>query len=330
MDNVSRFERAARIIVRALFAEVLRNIAPELDAVDSPTAKDASTLPLLSESLGFDVVAVIQTAGSKYHLGTPPSAQQLGAFLAGVISTIETHLRPNINALHGKRATSAFMAAALLEVAAILAQFTAMRDDLTVLTPAIDLALRKADIFFAELGVKVHTETTDIFQRLLEYDRKLSITIGDTNDDRFDYGVFLSYATQDNDVAVKIYHALTQSKVRCFKADETIIAGELWEEHTRKALLSSRVAVVLLTPNSISSQWVLCEVGACWALNKPMIPALMGIANSQLPSFVSKRQTIRVETEEGRNELIRLILQHGQIRESEAQHIELDPSPTSG
>lgn len=33
--------------------------------------------------------------------------------------------------------------------------------------------------------------------------------------------------------------------------------------------------VRLLTPKSIESDWVMCEAGACWVLEKPIIPAVL-------------------------------------------------------
>lgn len=306
MENVARFERAARILVRYLFHQVLRKLDPNLDHA---LAKDTSGVEVLSESLGFDAIGIAKAFASKHTLGDPPSAEEIAAFLVGIISTIEMQFRPKINALHGNRATAAFMAAALLEVAAILAQFTALDASFAVLQAVVELAIDKAEIFLDELGIRITSDAKTAPQRIEEYERQLSIAIGDTHGTHFDYDVFFSYATEDKEVVAEIYDALATRQIKCFMAHKNISAGDLWEEHIRKALLASRLAVVLLTKDSISSQWVLCEAGACWALSKPLIPALMGIDNGQLPAFVSKHQTIRVDTIAGRNDLMALILQ---------------------
>ena len=55
---------------------------------------------------------------------------------------------------------------------------------------------------------------------------------------------------------------------------EDLSAGEKWQSKLRNELSSADVVVALLTPKSVASSWVLQEIGAAWALKKPIIPVI--------------------------------------------------------
>lgn len=84
--------------------------------------------------------------------------------------------------------------------------------------------------------------------------------------------VFLSYAMEDRTDAHKLHSLLSQRpNIRIFST-ETLSAGEVWESKLKEALSQCDIFVVLLSPFSVNSKWVLHEIGAAWALNKPIIP----------------------------------------------------------
>ena len=58
-----------------------------------------------------------------------------------------------------------------------------------------------------------------------------------------------------------------------FSVDE-LSGGEKWETRLRNELAEADVVVALLTPASVSSSWVLHEIGAAWGLRKPIIPVI--------------------------------------------------------
>jgi hypothetical protein len=87
--------------------------------------------------------------------------------------------------------------------------------------------------------------------------------------------VFLSYAAVDSDYASRLHHLLSQqANVRVFTTD-TLSAGENWIPKLRRALAECDVFIVLLSPNSVGSKWVLYELGAAWGLKKPIIPVVI-------------------------------------------------------
>jgi hypothetical protein len=51
-----------------------------------------------------------------------------------------------------------------------------------------------------------------------------------------------------------------------------ISAGEKWRSKIKSALNASDVFMVLLSPTSVKSAWVLFELGLAWGLGMPIIP----------------------------------------------------------
>lgn len=119
----------------------------------------------------------------------------------------------------------------------------------------------------------------------------------------FLYDVFLSYVEEDMELAQELYELLTQSGLNCFMDKKSLDVGTIWEDDIRKALVNSLAEVILLTPNSIKSLWVMCEAGACWVLEKQIFPAIISIKHEDLPEPIKKYQCIQIETVENRNKL---------------------------
>jgi nucleoside 2-deoxyribosyltransferase len=55
---------------------------------------------------------------------------------------------------------------------------------------------------------------------------------------------------------------------------EELSAAEKWKPKLRNELSSADVVIALLTPSSVDNKWVLHEIGAAWALEKPIIPVV--------------------------------------------------------
>lgn len=86
--------------------------------------------------------------------------------------------------------------------------------------------------------------------------------------------VFISHSSGDLVFARKLSNLLSRgANVQVFTTED-LSAGEKWETKLRHELASADVVLALLTPNSVDSKWVLHEVGAAWALEKPIIPVI--------------------------------------------------------
>jgi hypothetical protein len=97
------------------------------------------------------------------------------------------------------------------------------------------------------------------------------------------HDAFVSYSTRDALLAHEIVRELAARDLKCFLAEISLAAGRLWAEELRLALAASRVGVILVTPQSVSSAWVLAEVGATWSHAKAVVPVLAEVNASDVP-----------------------------------------------
>jgi len=107
---------------------------------------------------------------------------------------------------------------------------------------------------------------------------------------QFDYDLFISYSSKDQDVADAIYSALDEVDLVPFLAPKDIDSGDIGSEQIRKALLNSAEVVVLMSPNSINSLWVITEWGAAWVLRKRITPILLECKIEDIPKLLQDMQ----------------------------------------
>jgi len=108
--------------------------------------------------------------------------------------------------------------------------------------------------------------------------------------------IFLSYAASDRIDANKLRDLLSRRpNVRVFTT-EMLSAGEDWKSKLKDELSKCDVFWVLLSPNSVDSKWVLQELGAAWAIEKPIIPVVTHPELiSKIPVALSRHQFINVK-----------------------------------
>lgn len=103
--------------------------------------------------------------------------------------------------------------------------------------------------------------------------------------------VFVSYSVKDQALADTIAADIGRAGLTYFLAPKSIRAGEPWVDRIRTALQSCSCLVVLLSPNSIQSEWVTTEWGAAWALGKHIIPVLFRCDSAAIPPRLASLQT---------------------------------------
>jgi nucleoside 2-deoxyribosyltransferase len=84
--------------------------------------------------------------------------------------------------------------------------------------------------------------------------------------------VFIIHSDADMVFARHVRNLLVYRANAQVFSTEDLSAGEKWQSKLRNELSSADVVVALLTPSSVASSWVLQEIGAAWALKKPIIP----------------------------------------------------------
>lgn len=124
------------------------------------------------------------------------------------------------------------------------------------------------------------------------------------------YDIFISYASEDGDIAEEIYEMIQKKnpQLEIFMAKKSIKAGDVWDETIRKALISSPVIVLLLTPKSYRKPWVLLEVGGAWFQRKKIIPLYQYVEITDLPQPIKANQGILITTTANRREAVKTIL----------------------
>lgn len=95
--------------------------------------------------------------------------------------------------------------------------------------------------------------------------------------------VFLSYSTANKDEARVIFDILAKNDVSVFLAERSIEAGQPWEDAVKEALKGCRNFWLLVTPDSLRSEWVITEWASAWALEKHMVPILFRCRPEELP-----------------------------------------------
>lgn len=86
--------------------------------------------------------------------------------------------------------------------------------------------------------------------------------------------VFISHSDLDTVFARHVRNLLVRRVNAQVFTTEDLSAGEKWQSKLRDELSSSDVVVALLTPHSAHDSWVLHEIGAAWALKRPIIPVI--------------------------------------------------------
>jgi hypothetical protein len=68
--------------------------------------------------------------------------------------------------------------------------------------------------------------------------------------------VFLSHASQDHEMAVRIAHALREHGIPTFFSPSNLIGAQQWQQEILGALKRCDWFVVLLSPDAVESMWV--------------------------------------------------------------------------
>ena len=109
---------------------------------------------------------------------------------------------------------------------------------------------------------------------------------------KYSFDVFLSYSERDRDCASILHEKVVTSGGKIFMAPKELNPGDDFAEEIRKALVCSRELWLVVSPNSIKSEWVISEWGAAWALEKAIVPILYHCDHGLLPDRLKKIQCV--------------------------------------
>ncbi|MEM8504861.1 MAG: GUN4 domain-containing protein [Cyanobacteria bacterium P01_D01_bin.1] len=86
--------------------------------------------------------------------------------------------------------------------------------------------------------------------------------------------IFISYSRQDQAYVRKLINAF-ESKGLSVWLDERIDYGTAWQKVIEDHLRACQVFVLVMTPHSLESHWVQCELSLALELKKPVFPLLL-------------------------------------------------------
>ncbi len=85
------------------------------------------------------------------------------------------------------------------------------------------------------------------------------------------FNVFISHAREDQPLVQRVVRGLTFGGRVRVSTDRMMSAGEDWRSELRRAIETSDVFLVIGSPASANSDYVLQELGGAWALGKPIV-----------------------------------------------------------
>jgi len=128
----------------------------------------------------------------------------------------------------------------------------------------------------------------------------------------FDYDVFLSFASEDEQVVRPIWQELSLSGLRVFWSDVSLkeTVGASWHDVIERAVERSCHFILFVTPAAMASPWVKREYVAfynhCYRPGtRRLIPVLTaGYKVSELPLFLRDIEALRMDDHDGLRRLI--------------------------
>jgi TIR domain len=103
--------------------------------------------------------------------------------------------------------------------------------------------------------------------------------------------VFISYALEDKDEARLIADRLAADGISSYLASKSLQGGDDIHKNIQGALRECEEVFVLLTQESLKSDWVTYEYAGAWFLGKHIVPILLGCTARELPEILSNKLT---------------------------------------
>ena len=99
--------------------------------------------------------------------------------------------------------------------------------------------------------------------------------------------VFISHSSKDKWAARRISQDIEAIGVQTFLDEKDIKTGESLDQSIKKQLNDCDDFLILLSPASIKSEWVLIELGGAMALGKHIVPILLYVGTNEIPHVIN-------------------------------------------
>lgn len=121
--------------------------------------------------------------------------------------------------------------------------------------------------------------------------------------------LFISYASADHELAEEFATLCKGADIDTFVANIDIVPGTDWYNRLGDEIRQADELLVIISPASILSPWVMIEVGAAWALRKGIIPAVLYENIDSLPEPIKRFQAQKIISTTQRRNLVKKIAQ---------------------
>jgi len=99
--------------------------------------------------------------------------------------------------------------------------------------------------------------------------------------------IFISHSTKDKWAARRIAEDLHKIGATTFLDEKDISSGQSLDESIKEHLKDSNDFLILLSPSSLKSEWVLLELGGAIALEKKIVPILLYVGANEVPQIIT-------------------------------------------
>jgi len=106
-------------------------------------------------------------------------------------------------------------------------------------------------------------------------------------------GIFISYAKEDRDIAVKLEKAFKEKKIPVCIEKESIYKKEDWPKAMAEAIAAQNLFLLLWSQHAAASQPVQFEVTIASKMNKSIIP--IRLDNTPLPTELASTKALHID-----------------------------------
>ncbi len=111
--------------------------------------------------------------------------------------------------------------------------------------------------------------------------------------------VFISHSHQDNELVRDIARRLHDAGFETSVDFAQIASGAEFRRQVRERLSQSSVILILVTPASLRSPWIMTELGMAEALGREVIPVTVGLSPQDLPAPLQTYRTVPFDLLDG-------------------------------
>ncbi len=96
--------------------------------------------------------------------------------------------------------------------------------------------------------------------------------------------VFISHSHQDNELVRDLARRLREAGLQPFVDFTELPVGADWKKTVREQIRSADAVLILVTPASLKSPWMMTELGMAEGFERIIVPVTAGLKSCDLPA----------------------------------------------